>query len=363
MTVQSGPPRRRPPWWPDDEPWPPYGSAWTGNGFAWARGWRGSFGCLPGCLVVLLLLLVVGALLAHIPWLVQIAGLLILLAILGVLLRIVFPPSRVDRRVIDGLVDAASRVQDGDYSARVPEAGSPASRLLATAFNRMSEQLGVAASQRRSTLADVSHELRTPLSVIQGQLEAIRDGVYPADAAHLVPALEQVAVLDRLIEDLRTLALSDAGSLTLDLRQGDLAALVAEVTGSFQAAAAAGGVLLQVRTTGPVSLAWFDAARMASVIRNLLANALRHTPQGGSVTVTVGAPGPMVMVEVRDTGAGIDPALLPKVFDRFSRAADSTGSGLGLAIARAIVEAHGGTIEATSAPGAGTTITFRIPAG
>jgi two-component system, OmpR family, sensor histidine kinase BaeS len=261
-------------------------------------------------------------------------------------------------------VDAAARVQDGDYSARVPETGSAEQRLLARAFNQMSQRLGESDAQRRSFMADVSHELRTPLTVIQGQLEAIRDGVYPADAAHIAPALGQVRTLESLVDDLRTLALSDSGSLRLVRQPADLGALVTEVIESFRQSADHAGVRLSVVVSAGLAPTPIDPGRIASVIRNLVANSLRHTPAGGTIEVTVaaGAGATGAVVSVRDTGQGIDPAILPTIFERFTRSADSTGSGLGLAIAKAIVEVHGGAIEARSEPGVGTTITVRLPA-
>lgn len=284
----------------------------------------------------------------------------LLLLVAGLVSRLI----RTTTVPVDQLIDAAGRVQEGDYSVRVTESGPAELRSLARAFNQMSERLGRTDDQRRSFMADVSHELRTPLSVIQGQLEAIRDGVYPPDAEHLAPALEQVAVLERLVDDLRTLALSETGSLTLTRRPSDLAALAMEVVGSLRTTADTAGVTLDVDAQPELPRALVDPVRVGSVIRNLVANALRYTPSGGTVTVSVRAAGGDDALEliVRDTGRGIDPALLPLVFERFSRSPDSTGSGLGLAIARSIVEAHGGTIAAESVPGAGTTITVRMPA-
>ncbi len=262
------------------------------------------------------------------------------------------------------LIEAAGRVQEGDYSARVPETGSAESRLLARSFNQMSARLEATDAQRRSFMADVSHELRTPLTIIQGQLEAIRDGVYPADAAHLAPALEQVAVLERLVEDLRTLALTESGSLRLAREPVDVGTLVTEVASAFRPSAEVAGVTLSVTVAPAVPRAWLDPARIGSVVRNLVANALRYTPAGGSVTVDVAAADiEQVVLRIRDTGRGIDPALLATVFERFSRSPDSSGSGLGLAIARALVEAHGGTITAASEPGTGTTMTVGLPIG
>jgi two-component system sensor histidine kinase BaeS len=293
------------------------------------------------------------------------------LAILVVLGLVIVASAALIRRVgrwlsadatVERLIEAAGRVQEGDYSARVAESGSAESRLLARSFNQMSARLEATDTQRRSFMADVSHELRTPLTVIQGQLEAIRDGVYPPDTEHLAPALDQVAVLERLVEDLRTLSLSESGSLRLARASVDLGALVTETVDAFRATADAAGVDLSVTVTPDLPRVWIDPTRIGSVVRNLVANALRYTPRAGTVSVTVERAGPAhVMVRVHDTGRGLDPAILPTVFERFSRSPDSTGSGLGLAIARALVEAHGGTIAAASGPGSGATMTIRLP--
>jgi signal transduction histidine kinase len=287
---------------------------------------------------------------------------LAVLVVLGVLMiRGALRWRRGTDDTVDRLIEAAGQVQEGDYSARVPETGSAESRLLARSFNQMSARLETTDAQRRSLMADVSHELRTPLTVIQGQLEAIRDGIYPADAQHLTPALDQVVVLERLVDDLRTLSLSESGSLRLARESVDLGALVGETVEAFRLGADAASVRLSVEVAPDLPRAWLDPSRIGSVVRNLVANALRHTSAGGSVRVEVRRAGEWLEVHVRDTGRGIDPELLPTVFDRFSRSPDSSGSGLGLAIARALVEAHGGTIAAQSPPGEGTTMTVRLP--
>lgn len=213
-------------------------------------------------------------------------------------------------------------------------------------------------------LANVSHELRTPLTVVQGNVEAILDGVHDADPEHLGAILDETHVLGRLIDDLRTVALSEAGRLALHRETTDLGILVADAVGSFEAAATSAGVTLSVEVADDVPLLDVDPVRIREVISNLVANALRHTPDGGSVTVSAalaGDGGRTVDIGVRDTGAGIDPALLPHVFDRFAKSADSRGSGLGLAIARGLVEAHGGSISVESRPGEGATFRFSLP--
>jgi signal transduction histidine kinase len=203
--------------------------------------------------------------------------------------------------------------------------------------------------------------LRTPLSIIRGQAEAIGDGVYPADPGHLAPILDATTTLERLVGDLGTLALSETGSLVLAREPVDLAVLVNSTLTSLAGTAETAGVGLHAEVAADLPLVEADPARLSGVLRNLLANAIRYTPAGGSVRVTAQWSRDQVIVEVRDTGAGIAPELLPRVFERFVKGPGSTGSGLGLAIAHDLVQAHGGTIEARSQEGAGTTVRFTLP--
>ena len=262
-------------------------------------------------------------------------------------------------RPMDNLIDAAQRIESGDYSAQVPEWGSRDMRSVARAFNSMSTRLKTMDEQRRSFLADVTHELRTPLSVIRGQAEAINDGLYPADASHLTPILDATATLDRLVEDLRTLVLTDAGSLVLHKEPTDIAGLARDAVESFRAQAEAKGIRLTANLPDVPSIE-VDPARIRQVVGNLLSNAIRHTPASGSVKITVGASADHVTITVADTGEGIPAELLPHVFERFVKGPSSTGSGLGLAIAHDIVAAHGGHIDATSGS-SGTTIELTLP--
>lgn len=289
------------------------------------------------------------------------AGIVVLILITFVVARLARGMRRMGQP-IDELIRAAERVEAGDYTAHVNETGPQPVRRLANAFNTMSTRLDESDRQRRSFLADVSHELRTPLTVIQGQLEAIVDGVYPADEGHLRPVLEQARVLERLVEDLRTVALAEAGSLQLAREPTDLGGLAGEVTAGFRAAADTSKVHLGTEIQPEMPVASVDPGRIRQVLSNLIDNALRHTPAGGQVTVTVRRDGPDVAIEVGDTGSGIPPELLVRVFDRFAKAGDSTGSGLGLAIAKDLVEAHGGTVTVSSPVGAGTTFRIRLPA-
>jgi len=279
--------------------------------------------------------------------------------------------------VLDDLVEQAARVEAGDYRARVADASARGPvRHLVRGFNTMAARLEADEGQRRSLLADVTHELRTPLTVIAGNVEAILDGVHPADEVHLTAILEETRVLERLVEDLRTLALSEAGSLSLHREPTDLDVLAADVVTSFAPAAAERGVAIDAVADRDVPLVDVDPVRIREVVGNLVANAVRHTPAGGRVEVAVrrrsypaaastqargGRPAAAVEIVVSDTGPGIDPELLPHVFERFARGPASPGTGLGLSIARGLVELHGGTIEAASPPRAGTTMTVRLP--
>jgi signal transduction histidine kinase len=264
-------------------------------------------------------------------------------------------------RPVGELVDAASQIEAGDLSVRVRERGPREVRQVARAFNEMAEQLEATDARRRTFLADVTHELRTPLSVIRGRAEGIMDGVYPGDPEHVGPVLDAARTLERLIEDLRTLALADAGGLTLHREPVDISVLVNETLASFDGAAAAGEVRLAVDVEPELPVIQADPGRIQSVLSNLVTNAIRHTPPGGSVRVEVVRAADSLEVTVSDSGEGIAPGLLPNIFERFVKGSSSSGSGLGLAIARDLVVAHGGQIEATSEPGSGATIRFTLP--
>ncbi len=261
---------------------------------------------------------------------------------------------------IGDLMEAADRIADGDYSARVDERGFRQVRTLARAFNNMSARLQATDEQRRNLLADVTHELRTPLTVIQGNLEGLLDGVYPRDDAHLAPILEETRLLSRLIDDLRTLALTESGALVLQKERTDLAALTNEVTASLRAQADEVGVNLIAETDAGL-IAEVEPARIREVLENLIANALRYTPRGGTIRVKCSGEGERAQIAVSDTGTGIPPEDLPRVFNRFYKSRDSRGTGLGLAIAKNLVAAHGGEIVAESEAGKGATIRFTLP--
>lgn len=266
---------------------------------------------------------------------------------------------RVAAPVAD-LIEGADRLAAGDHVTRIRERGPGQVRQLVRTFNRMSERLATEEERRRQLLVDVSHELRTPLSVIRASLEAIVDGLYPPDQAHLRPVLEETNVMSRLLDDLQTLSTAEAGALRLYREQVEPRQLVDTAVASFSLQATEMGVRLESRVAeGPTPIE-VDPLRVGEVLTNLLSNALRHTPSGGTVRVTSGTTRDGIEIAVSDTGRGIAPEQLPHVFDRFSRSPDSPGAGLGLAIAKSLVEAHGGEIRAESGP-TGTTISFTLP--
>jgi len=263
-------------------------------------------------------------------------------------------------RPVGDLIEATGRLEAGSYGTRVRERGPREMRSLARAFNAMAVRLEANESQRKQLLADVTHELRTPLAVMQGNVEALLDGVHPVDREHIAPLLEETKVLSRLIDDLRTLSLAESGALALHREPVDVASIARDVATALSDQARRGGVALGLSAEGPTAIE-ADPVRVREVIVNLVTNALRYTPAGGSVDIDARGTGGGVEITVRDTGTGIAPDAVGGIFDRFSRSTDSPGAGLGLAIAKGLVEAHGGTIRAESVPGQGTRIVFTLP--
>ena len=354
---------RRPPWWPQGEPYPPARGEWPRM--------RGRFMRRFGAIFIGAFLFFGFVVAAFITILANIfkdaisgGGIAAFVPLTIVVLLLFATAARGFRRFaapLGDLIDAAESVEAGNYAVRVRARGPRELRSLATAFNSMSGRLESSERERRRLLADVTHELRTPLTIMQGNLEALLDGVYPADATHLEPILDETRVLSRLVDDLRTLSLAEAGALALHREPTDVAGLVADSVASFHMQADAAGVELMSKIDGVLPQAEIDPVRMREVLSNLLSNALRYTPRGGSVRVGASVADGQVRVAVRDTGPGIAAEALPHIFDRFYKSDESRGAGLGLAIAKSLVVAHGGEIEATSESGQGTEMRFTFP--
>ena len=266
------------------------------------------------------------------------------------------------------IMTAADQVADGNLSVRLEKRGSRDFQQLADSFNRMTAELERTDQQRRNLTADVAHELRTPLHIIQGNLEGVLDGVYEPSSEHIEATLEETRALARLVEDLRLLSLAEGGELRLERSAVDVGDLLADVATSFSGQAEANGVTLTAHVDSQLPLTiQGDPGRLDQVLSNLVTNALRHTPAGGSVTLSAGRQEKQIVITVADTGMGIPGDDLPFVFDRFWKGdrsrtqSQGAGSGLGLAIARQLVEAHGGRIGVTSQAGTGTVFTIGLP--
>ncbi len=290
-----------------------------------------------------------------------------LAVLLGTIVAIII--SRTATAPLQRLVSAARSIGHGDFDRRVPEEGPEEVAEVARAFNEMAHRLKQAEETERQMLADIAHELRTPLSVLQANLQAMLDGVYPLSQAEIAALYDETRLLNRLVEDLQDLALADMGRLSLRRERVDLRGLIQTAVSVFEPAAEARGVELVLDVAENLPPVVGDSERLAQILRNLLSNALRHTPAGGRITLRAYVPlkcPDRVRVEVSDTGEGIPAEMLPHVFDRFwradsSRARMTGGSGLGLAIARALVEAHGGDVGVESEVGHGTTFWFTLP--
>jgi two-component system OmpR family sensor kinase len=276
------------------------------------------------------------------------------------------------------LAAAARRISQGQLGQQVPVKGSDEMADLARAFNDMAATLQQAEILRRNMVADIAHELRTPLTVIQGNLQAILDEVYPLEKQEIARIYDETLMLGRLIRDLRELAQAEAGQLGLNIQSIALADVVNRAAAAFEGQAQEQGLTLEVGLPSGLPPVLADPDRVRQAIHNLLGNALRHTPPGGRITVKAEQPAGspttrkngFIRISVIDTGPGISPQDLPHVFDRFwradkSRSRDYGGSGLGLAITKQLIEAQGGQVgvESTGISGQGSRFWFTLPVG
>jgi len=270
-------------------------------------------------------------------------------------------------RPLRDLTQAIQAMSRGELRQQVAVRSNDELGTLTRAFNQMSADLAHANELRRQMTADVAHDLRTPLSVLTGTIEALRDGVLKPTPARFEAMHTEAQHLRRLVDDLRTLSLADAGELPMQRQPIAPAGLLDRLAAAYAPQAAARGIALTTAAAPELPAIHADPERLAQVLGNLINNALRYTPDGGRIVLAARAHGSAVVLEVQDNGAGIAADALPHIFDRFYRGDPARGqtngeSGLGLAIARSIVEAHGGTITATSEPGQGTTFTITLPA-
>src|SRR6476660_1513751 len=318
----------RPPWWPQNEEWPPRDQ----QQWRWMGG-RNPFFRRMGCvflifnLIGFVLLFSISAFILNVLGVRHISGnqynLLLpagIIFLIFTVLIIIFATRNLRRisKPLDELVEASNKVADGDYSVRVVEKGPSEVRFLMRGFNSMAERLQTNDQHRRNMLADVSHELRTPITVIQGNVEGILDGMYPADEARLKSILEETQILSRLVGDLRTMALAESGSLQLRREPTELAPLIQDVVTSFGSQASEKNIKIELSLVDAEEMN-VDPLRLREVLGNILSNALRYTPLGGEVRVgltesTIGEGSydlsgepparPAVTISIQDSGAG-----------------------------------------------------------
>lgn len=291
-------------------------------------------------------------------WLAALAGLAVAAVVGTLTARQITAPLRQ-------LSTAAARIGRGDLGSTVPVERDDELGDLARTFNAMALNLRHAEEGRRRLLADIAHELGTPLAVLQANVEGMLDGVIEQSSERLASLHAQIQLLTRLVRDLRDLSLAQEGRLPLDRRPFDLAGLIEESVALARPMAEEKRVALAVGAPGPRHVV-ADRDRIAQVLQNLLANALRYTEAGGRVAVALRAEGAETVVEITDSGPGIAEEELARIFERFhrvdrSRTRATGGAGLGLAIVKHLVEAHGGRVWVRSRPGEGSTFGFALP--
>ncbi len=261
---------------------------------------------------------------------------------------------------------AARRVARGDLEQRVAVGGSGEIAELGKSFNLMAATLSRNRQLHHNMVADIAHELGTPLSVLQGNVEAMLDGVLAPSTENMNSLHQETVLLARLVEDLRTLSLAETGQLRFQPRATDLKEVSSQVIDGFQTRLASKNISVALEAPKDLPPAWADPDRTAQVVRNLLNNSFHYTPEGGTITVRLASDHEGLTVSVIDSGSGIPSEDLPHVFDRFyrvdrSRTRGTGGSGLGLAIVKQLVEAQGGSLWAESQVGKGSTFAFRLP--
>ncbi|WP_161569227.1 sensor histidine kinase [Candidatus Oscillochloris fontis] len=279
--------------------------------------------------------------------------------VLGILLaRLITSPLRE-------LTAATRRIAAGELGHQVRVRSRDELGQLATQFNQMSADLAHAIQLRHQMTADIAHDLRTPLTVLSGYLESLRDQILKPTPERFATLYAEVQILQRLVDDLHTLSLADAGELTLQLQASPPAQILAHVAETYSHTAEQAGIALRYTVAENLPEVVVDAERLCRALGNLVSNAIRHTPEGGSIELRAQRDAEQLIMQVRDTGAGIPTEHLPNIFERLYRADQARqqtgGSGLGLAIVRSIIEAHGGAIGVESQVGVGSTFWVRFP--
>ena len=273
--------------------------------------------------------------------------------------------ARAYLRPLRTLTSATQALAKGE-EVEVPVQSRDELGMLTEAFNQMSGALAKATALRRQMTADIAHDLRTPLTVLSGYLEIMRDGDLEPTPERIGMMYTEALQLQRMVQDLRTLSLADAGELSLTLQPLAPVDLLKRAHGAFAGQAEAKGITLTHNAAASLPRLYADQDRLAQVLANLISNALRYTPEGGAISLEAQPAEKAVLLKVQDTGSGIPTDALPHLFDRFYRVEKSRErkqgeSGLGLAIAKSIVEAHNGQIDVISTAGTGTTFTIQLP--
>lgn len=290
----------------------------------------------------------------------SIVGSAVIALLLGLLL------SRYLTRPIRELTVATRALAEGETAQLVPVRSNDELGELADSFNRMNQQLARSMEQRRQMTADIAHELRTPLSIIIGHADGIHDGVLPLSMETVEIIRDEATRLEGLVEDLRTLSLSDAGELSLTKEPLSPATLLNDAKQLFSVRALQKKITLNVAVDESLPIIQADPARMMQVLGNILENAIRHTPEHGEISLRASQRDNAIQISVQDTGEGLPTNAAAHIFDRFyrvdpSRQRGSGGSGLGLAISKSIIEGHGGKIWAESEQGRGLTVYISLP--
>lgn len=293
---------------------------------------------------------------------------LIWAALLAVLISVIlsFVLSRYISKPIKSLTGAVHAMAEGDLDQKIQLGNTPETQELSETFNCLAQRLKEVEELRRNMISDVAHELRTPLTALQGYVEGIEDGVIKPTKKNLQVIYEETILLSRLVKDLQELSYLEAGQLSLEMKPADISSLVQQTTESQSAQIKKAGAEVKIQIADDLPILEIDKDRIRQVLANLISNALRHSPEKGSISVDVSQNPDSIEFVVSDSGRGISEKDLPFIFERFyraekSRQRQSGGAGLGLTIAKKLIEAHGGNIWAESIVGKGTQVHFTLP--